>query len=335
MTITVPPRNARLPSGPPGSRGGEVRRGLLSTLMLTAVVIGVPVALLIFVGNPLPSTAPGTDWLTADVTIDVVLNLLAVVLWIAWVHFIVCVVIEWRAARQASGLPAGSVGGGSQSLPPFVQGCSARRGGDASAVTTGIAEPPTSSGPQDFVTAERTGGAPAGRGAGDPGSDGLAPDYGAEVLRGAAAEGRRHDAVGHAERTLGDHFAKGDLQLNVIGLRPTAQHAGCDLFNGLDLHHAKTTPVPATGGRTGCASVCRARTTDSEGQTCVPHRSTGADESGSSAPGTPAQASEKGIRTTTARCVVGDDGRGCGGAQCSAGTVRRPRRRGAADAAGR
>ena len=77
--------------------------------MLTAVVVGVPVALLIFVGNPLPSTAPGTDWLTADVTIDVVLNLLAVVLWIAWVHFIVCVVIEWRAAVRHRPARPGSV----------------------------------------------------------------------------------------------------------------------------------------------------------------------------------------------------------------------------------
>jgi hypothetical protein len=161
MTITVPPRNARLPSGPPGSRGGEVRRGLLSTLMLTAVVVGVPVALLIFVGNPLPSTAPGTDWLTADVTIDVVLNLLAVVLWIAWVHFIVCVVIEWRAARQASGLP-GQVpfGGGSQLLARRLVAGVLLLGGAVTLApsTTGLAEPPPISATQDFVTAERTGG---------------------------------------------------------------------------------------------------------------------------------------------------------------------------------
>ncbi len=238
MTITVPPRNARLPSGPPGSRGGEVRRGLLSTLMLTTVVVGVPVALLIFVGNPLPSTAPGTDWLTADVTIDVVLNLLALVLWIAWVHFVVCVVIEWRAARRASGLPGQvPLGGGSQLLARRLVAGVLLLGGAATLApsTTGLAEPPPISVTQDFVTAERTGGRTVTAGAPAIQEATVSPTTAAQKFYEVQPpEGRRHDCLWDiAERTLGDPLRYKEIfELNRDRVQPDGRSlADADLIH--------------------------------------------------------------------------------------------------------
>ena len=69
----TPPRTPPRPTvGKLPSRGVAARhrvaKGLAAVLGVLALLLGVPVALVLLVGNPLPTTAPSRDWLTAEVT---------------------------------------------------------------------------------------------------------------------------------------------------------------------------------------------------------------------------------------------------------------------------
>ena len=72
----TPLRPVRLPTPPPApaSKG----RALLALLGSAILLIGVPVALVLLVGNPLPTTAPSRAWLTADINASVVIDVVAV-----------------------------------------------------------------------------------------------------------------------------------------------------------------------------------------------------------------------------------------------------------------
>jgi DNA-binding SARP family transcriptional activator len=93
-------------------RAGLVR--LVAALLLLAIVLGLPVALVQFVGWPLPRTAPTTDtlsgWLTSPLSDTVILNALAVAAWLLWAAFLPAVATEIRAARR--GLPTAATSGG-------------------------------------------------------------------------------------------------------------------------------------------------------------------------------------------------------------------------------
>ena len=94
----------------------NVGLGLAAVIGSLLLLVGVPVALVLLVGNPLPSAGPSKDWLTADVNADLVINVLAVLVWLVWVHFVVCFLSEWRAIRRGR-MPGNVVlGGGSQLL---------------------------------------------------------------------------------------------------------------------------------------------------------------------------------------------------------------------------
>src|SRR5690349_23713112 len=92
------------------------RKGMAALAALGALVllVGVPVGLVLGVGNPLPTTAPSTAWLTADLTPMLVIKVLAVVVWIVWAHFLVCFLTEWRAFRAGRVPRPVPLGGGSQ-----------------------------------------------------------------------------------------------------------------------------------------------------------------------------------------------------------------------------
>ena len=100
------------PAGPGKDR--NVGRGLLALLGLLVLVVGVPVALVYFVGNPLPTSAPTRDWLTADITVTAIIKVIAVLVWIVWAHFVVCILTEWRAVRAGRVPDVVPWGGGSQ-----------------------------------------------------------------------------------------------------------------------------------------------------------------------------------------------------------------------------
>src|SRR5262245_25090118 len=64
------------------------------------------------VGNPLPDEAPNSDWLTAEISTDTLLSILAIVLWLAWLHFVICLLVEFRSDRRGRGLAPHVPGGG-------------------------------------------------------------------------------------------------------------------------------------------------------------------------------------------------------------------------------
>src|SRR4051794_18980908 len=125
MRTTAPERPLR--SARPQARpdtlpraGAEPRRrtgtALLAALAALVLLVGVPVGLVLAVGNPLPTTAPSTSWLTADLTPMLVIKVLAVLVWVVWAHFLVCFLTEWRAFRAGRVPRQVLLGGGSQTL---------------------------------------------------------------------------------------------------------------------------------------------------------------------------------------------------------------------------
>ena len=105
---------SRLPrTGNQPGRGAQIVQGLVALVATAFVVVGVPILLLVAFGNPLPDEAPTMEWLTRPTTTETVLGVLAAVVWLAWAHFVVCLVIEAVSeARRtmAPHVPGGGVG---------------------------------------------------------------------------------------------------------------------------------------------------------------------------------------------------------------------------------
>lgn len=115
MTITrqAPRRPPTLPEQRrETSRGAAVVRGLAALAGTLLLVGGVPIALLKAFGSPLPQSAPSRDWLTQTVSTETVLQVIAVVVWLAWLHLCVCLVVELVAERRGRGLAPRVAGGG-------------------------------------------------------------------------------------------------------------------------------------------------------------------------------------------------------------------------------
>jgi hypothetical protein len=80
-------------------------------LLLTAVVVGLPVALMHYVGWPLPTSVPDveqlTGWLHTPVTDTVIINLLAIAAWLLWAAFVHAIGHElldtWRGMPTRTG----------------------------------------------------------------------------------------------------------------------------------------------------------------------------------------------------------------------------------------
>jgi hypothetical protein len=113
------PASSRLPAyrPPQGQRSRDVLRGLLSVLAVLAIVVAVPVGLLLALGSPIPTALPDRSVLTSELEPLAVLRILSVIVWLAWAHFVVCFVVEWRSERRGVGLPSHvPLGGGSQAV---------------------------------------------------------------------------------------------------------------------------------------------------------------------------------------------------------------------------
>lgn len=70
-------------------------KAVVAAVMLAALVIGPPWALVRFIGNPWP--AEGVS-LSAPITDGAIIGLLAVIVWILWAQLMVCIVVEALAA---------------------------------------------------------------------------------------------------------------------------------------------------------------------------------------------------------------------------------------------
>ncbi|KUN08776.1 hypothetical protein AQI95_07135 [Streptomyces yokosukanensis] len=95
---------------------GDFVMAFLAFVALLALVVGVPGALAVFVGWPLPHGMPSRDWLTQEITVQTFLHVLTVVVWFAWAQFTACVLVEIRAALSGVGLPGRVPGAGPSQL---------------------------------------------------------------------------------------------------------------------------------------------------------------------------------------------------------------------------
>ncbi|HVU93278.1 MAG TPA: hypothetical protein VHC23_13640, partial [Jatrophihabitans sp.] len=137
------PEAGRLPRvpGTPADRGREIRIGLLGVLGILLLVAGIPVALALFVGYPLPRSAPSRDWLTQSITATLIVKILACVVWLVWAHFTACIIAEWRAVRRGR-LPGDlPFGGGSQQLARRLVAAALLLSGAATIATSVMGSP--------------------------------------------------------------------------------------------------------------------------------------------------------------------------------------------------
>ena len=270
----------------PRHEGPEPRRtriAVLSILGSLLLLVGVPVALVLGVGNPLPTEAPSAEWLTADVDPGLVIDVLAVLVWIVWVHFVVCFLTEWRALR-AGRMPSRVVmGGGSQTLArQLVAGVLLLSGGASiagglSSLAADPADTTASSGPGVVQTVERqvvleqTPEAAA--------ADRSTSNQSTKHYDVRPPQGRNHDTLWDiSDRTLGDPFRwKEIFELNKDRLQPDGRRlVDADLImpgwqlrlpgdaRGAGVQTTRTTvPEPAaevrdaSGSRTGAEAVGR------------------------------------------------------------------------------
>lgn len=225
---------------------GDVVRALVAFLALTVLVVGVPGALLYFIGSPLPHSF-SMAVLRQPITTDTFINVLAVVVWLAWAQFAACVLVETKAAISGIGMPSRvPASGPSQLLARQLIAALLLIGAGAASLTPGLAQlgnlhdQPHRGGPA--VTAQQTPGqiqqhrqgAPAAQHqAGGAASTTVTPAPGAAAGAQAAEaatkfyriqppEGRHHDSLWEiAERHLGDGRRYNEIyQLNKDRAQP-------------------------------------------------------------------------------------------------------------------
>jgi LysM domain len=84
-------------------RRGDTLRGLLSAVLLLGIVIGIPAALILVVGNPIPEIPK--DPVGNQIPIEFVLDIIVCIVWLAWAQLVSCLLVELVAGVRGSGLP--------------------------------------------------------------------------------------------------------------------------------------------------------------------------------------------------------------------------------------
>ena len=92
--------------------GGDVLKGLGALIALVILLGAIPLALVLFIGWPLPHHLPTAEMFNRPITPHVLLDALAVIVWLAWAQFAACVIVEFVAAKRGIGLPAHIPGAG-------------------------------------------------------------------------------------------------------------------------------------------------------------------------------------------------------------------------------
>ena len=109
----TPTETGQLDRGPARFRAPEqaqprrsVGAALGAGLALLVLLVGVPVGLWLLSGPPpYPSGLPTREDLTAPLDVDALLVVMRLVVWLAWLQFAVCVVVEAASAVRGHGLP--------------------------------------------------------------------------------------------------------------------------------------------------------------------------------------------------------------------------------------
>ncbi|MEU0220843.1 hypothetical protein ABZ281_39995, partial [Streptomyces sp. NPDC006265] len=95
---------------------GDFVKAFFAFLALAVLLVGVPGALATQIGWPLPDGVPSFDWLQQEITVHTFLNILTVIVWLAWAQFTACVLVEMKAALSGVGVPGRVPGGGPSQL---------------------------------------------------------------------------------------------------------------------------------------------------------------------------------------------------------------------------
>ena len=90
---------------PARSTRPPVWKSLLAALLLILVIIGLPVLLLATVGLPPIPTELGLDTLTQAISVDALLGVLTWVIWLAWMQFTFCTLVETVSAIRGRSVP--------------------------------------------------------------------------------------------------------------------------------------------------------------------------------------------------------------------------------------
>src|SRR5215471_21549712 len=85
--------------------GWDALTGLGAILVLLALLIGPPAALITVFGLPIPHTMPSASLLTHRLQAAAVLKACSVVVWLAWLQLVWCVLAEVTAAVRNVGMP--------------------------------------------------------------------------------------------------------------------------------------------------------------------------------------------------------------------------------------
>src|SRR6476646_6431434 len=96
---------------------GDVLAGVGAIVLLVALTVGVPIALITVVGLPLPHSLPKLSALTSQLDINAILRILSVIIWLAWIQLVWCVLVEIKAAAShVAASPKVPLAGATQSL---------------------------------------------------------------------------------------------------------------------------------------------------------------------------------------------------------------------------
>ncbi|AZM54802.1 hypothetical protein DMA15_21420 [Streptomyces sp. WAC 01529] len=223
------PRN-RTPQPLPRRRRsvGDFVKAFLAFVALAVLLVGVPGALVVFVGWPLPGGSPSLSWLQQEITVSTFINVLTVVVWFAWAQFTACVLVEIKAALSGVGIPSRVPGaGGSQLLARQLVAALLLVGATAASFAPGLSQFGQSlegnQKPASAASAQQTPGglfgqerqtaasaadalaAQAEQAAAHAGGGAAAKDGDTKYYRIQPPEGRHHDSLWEiAERHLGD-----------------------------------------------------------------------------------------------------------------------------------
>ncbi|MEW2162929.1 BTAD domain-containing putative transcriptional regulator [Streptomyces sp. NPDC007084] len=117
-TGTSPSPRNRTPRPLPRRRRtfGDFVKAFGAFVALLLLVVGVPGALAVGVGWPLPHGAPRMDWLQREISVSTFVNALTVIVWFAWAQFTACVLVEVKAALSGVGMPNRVPGAGASQL---------------------------------------------------------------------------------------------------------------------------------------------------------------------------------------------------------------------------
>ncbi|MGW2782878.1 BTAD domain-containing putative transcriptional regulator [Streptomyces populi] len=228
------PRN-RTPQPLPRRRRtfGDLVKAFGAFVALLVLLVGVPGALVVAVGWPLPHGTPSLDWLQQEITVGTFIRVLTVLVWFAWAQFAACVLVEMKAALSGVGLPNRVPGAGpSQLLARQLVAALLLVGAAAASFAPGLSQ--LGQGPEGdrhgsvVAAARQTPGGPIGQQRERAAADAAAavaeqadaaasraasqPDGGASARHGDTKyyriqppEGRHHDSLWEiAQRHLGD-----------------------------------------------------------------------------------------------------------------------------------